>query len=145
MKRKNIFSISLDNKELFEVKQDKFEMVSCPARERFCINHLKEINRYYREFECYTQIKEYQNSISSLKNAFYKTTELKNSPCTGCAEFFQASIIQSLELTRNDIRRMSEGLFKTNRYDLSYAMVEKVLKELKKAAGDFKEKKMKRA
>ena len=141
MKGRNIFSMSLENKEQFVVKQDKFEMVSCPLKVRYCTNQVKEINRYYSDFDSYTRIKEYQNSIAALKNAFYKAAELKNSPCSRCAEFFQANIIQSLELTRNDIQRMTVGLFKTKRCNLSYAVAEDVLKELKKAAADFKENK----
>jgi hypothetical protein len=142
MKERDVFSRSTGNYNQFTTKKYKFEIVKCPVKENYCLNNVEEINKYYREFESYAQIKEYQSSINALKNAFYKTTELKKLPCSKCADFFQSHIIQSLELTRNDIHRMTVGLFKTKRYNSSYARAEDTLKELKNAAIKFKELKM---
>lgn len=138
MKERDVFSMSAGNYNQFTTKKYKFEIVKCPVKENYCLNSVEAINKYYREFESYAQIKEYQSSLSALKNAFYKTTELKNLPCSKCAEFFQSNIIQSLELIRSDIQKMTVGLFKTKRYNSSYSMAESVLKDLKKEATDFK-------
>ena len=145
MKSNSRFTFAGKDEEYFADRPNKFEMVSCPQKENYCKNHLKEINNSYFEFDTYRENKQYQNSIAALKNAFYCTTELKESPCNKCAEYFQTNIIQSLENIHQEIHKMSVGLFKTRRYNLSYIIAGDVLKELKKATPDFNQFKRKRA
>ena len=145
MKSNSFCTLAEKDAEYFAERPNKFEMVSCPKKERNCKNYLKEINNRYLESEIYRENKEYQNSIAALKNAFNYTTELKESPCNKCAEFFQTNIVQSLESIHHEIHKMSVGLFRTKRYNLSYLIAGDVLNELKIAATDFKKLKMKRA
>lgn len=145
MKGNSLCTSEQEDAQYFADSKDKFEMVSCPIKEKYCKNYLSEINNKYRESEVYRENREYQNSVAALKNAFYKSTELKETPCNKCAEFFQTNIIQSVEGINQEIHKMTVGWFKSNRYNLSYIYGRDVSNELKKAADSFKELKKKRA
>lgn len=132
MKSNSICTFAEKDAEYFADRQDKFKIVSCPQKGRYCKKYLKEINNKYFESEIYRENKEYQNSIAALKDAFDYTTELKKSPCNKCAELFQTNIIQSLEDMHHEIHKMLVGIFRNKRYHLSYIIAGNVLKELKK-------------
>jgi hypothetical protein len=111
---------------------DKFEMVRCMREGKYCQEHRLAINKGFNESDNFLVNKEYSMSILTLKEAYYKTTELQETSCAQCAELFRCTITRSLESIYNDLRRMTEGFFGTKRYQSSYELVCSVLEEIKK-------------
>jgi hypothetical protein len=110
---------------------DKFEMVKCLREGRDCQEHRLVINRGFNESDIFLINKEYSMSILTLKDAYYKTTELQESSCAQCAELFRCTIRKSLEYIYDDLHRMTKGFFGTKRYQSSYELVCNVLEEIK--------------
>lgn len=111
---------------------DKFEMVRCVRGGRDCQEHRLVINRGFNESDSFLVNKEYSMSILTLKDAYYKTTDLQESACAQCADLFRCTITKSLESIHDDLFRMTRGLFGTKRYQSSYELVCNVLAEIKK-------------
>ncbi|HKJ78836.1 MAG TPA: hypothetical protein VKA10_04850, partial [Prolixibacteraceae bacterium] len=100
----------------------------CPRGGFNCKTTLSEINEYYTLSDAYRQDKEYQQSISQLKNAFDETFNLQQQTCLKCTEMFRSEIIASLNKIKDDMDRMSQGLFKKkNRFKESRLYAEKTL------------------
>ncbi len=131
VKGKRIFSLAETDTEYFNDNQDKIELLDCQLNGKNCKNTLPKINNYFLESDRYYRDKDFQKSIEALKNAFYTTAELQETPCIKCAELFRSTITQSLENIHDELRKMSTGLFRTKRYQLSFKEAEKVLKEFK--------------
>ncbi|RIH63791.1 hypothetical protein D1164_17810 [Mariniphaga sediminis] len=130
LSRRGFSLFSLRDIEYFN-KEEKFELVNCPLKGKYCKRQLPEINQSYSESEQYRKNKEYRNSIDALKNAYSTTTELKEDSCSRCVNFFRSSITESLEDIHGELHKMSTGLFRTKRFESSYFMLGDLLKELK--------------
>lgn len=128
--RKDLFSFSTTESEYFNDAQDKFQLVSCPIERKHCIKLLPAINKSYLEADQYRRNKEFQPAIDTLKNAYFTTLQLKEPYCTTCVELFQSTIIHSLEEINDELHKMSVGWFKTKRYESSYLMSGRVLRDL---------------
>jgi len=128
--RKDLFSFSTTESEYFNDAQDKFKLVNCPIQGKHCIKQLPSINKSYLEAEQYRRNKEFHPAINTLKRAYFTTLELKEPGCSKCVDLFQSSITQSLEEIKDELHKMSIGWFKTKRYESSYLMSGKVLREL---------------
>ena len=126
---KNIFSFSASDAEYLNEKQDKIELLSCPRNGRICHEHLAVVNKCYVESDHYRKEKDYERSIDTLKNAFFKTTELVESPCSKCATLFRSTITESLENIHSELESMSTGIFGKKRYQTGYQHAVKVLRE----------------
>jgi hypothetical protein len=109
---------------------DKIELVNCLHNCR-CKSVLIDINRLFHESEQYQNDKEYQFSILSMKEAFEKTFELSKPVEQKCAKIFRLTIIESLEAIHQELRRMTNGLFRRGRYNRSYIMAKETLNEFK--------------
>lgn len=131
-KRRRLFSLSRDDGEYFNNEENKIELVGCPRGGKSCLEHRSEINKRFQDSSRYHRGKDYQRSIEALQSAFTKTSELQESTCLNCAEFFRSTITQSLENIHDDLHNMSTGLFGTTRYQSSYVMARDVLTEFKK-------------
>lgn len=114
-----------------DYNENKIELLSCIRNGDRCKNHLTLINEEYSTLQTYLQEKEYQKSIEALDKAFNKTFELREDSCSGCAKMFRSTIIQSLENIHLELKEMSKGIFKTNRYQSSYILADNVLRGLK--------------
>jgi hypothetical protein len=140
---RRLFSFSETETENFNVKKEKIEVVSCPRKEMVCKEHLSVVNKCYNESELYRRERDFQRSIDILKSAFYKTTELKELPCSKCAVLFRSTITESLKNIHDELGKMTTGIFGNNRYQYSFNMAVEVLKELEKVgisnAFQFKE------
>ncbi|QGY43999.1 hypothetical protein GM418_10120 [Maribellus comscasis] len=112
----------------------KFELIRCERNGVRCKSHLAFINEEYSISETYLQNKEYQKSIEALNEAFYRTYQLKETTCINCAKMFRSTIIRSLEDIQIELKGMSQGLFKTRRYQSSYILAGDVLKSIKEEA-----------
>jgi hypothetical protein len=126
---KKLFSFSASDAEYLNEKQDKIELVSCPRKGIICQEHLAVVNKCYVESEHYRKEKDFEKSIDTLKSAFYKTTELVESPCSKCATLFRLTITESMENMHNELEKMSTGIFGKKRYQPSYHYAGKVLSE----------------
>lgn len=122
-------SLSESDTEYSDAQRDKIELASCPQKSFKCREHLFVINENYRQSDQYIQNKDYHSSIENLKNAFYKTLEIKESSCLKCAEFFRSTISESLENIHKELGKMSTGIFKSKRFQSSYQEAATVLKE----------------
>lgn len=129
---KKLISTSSPESEYFENKQDKFELVSCPRKEMICQEHLSVVNKCYAESDQYFMDKDFNSSIDTLKEAFYKTTELVDSPCTKCALAFRSAIAESLEYIHYDLEKMTSGFFGKKSYKPSCTKASEVLNEFEK-------------
>lgn len=109
--------------------QDKIELVSCPRKNMICQEHLSVVNKCYVESDQHFKDKDYLRSIDVLKEAFYKTTELKESPCSKCAKVFRSTITESVVSIHNDLERMSSGIFGRKSYKPSCAKAAEVIEE----------------
>jgi hypothetical protein len=128
---KRFFSLSVIDSESLNRKQDKFDVVKCPRKEIYCKEQLSFINKIYVDSEFFRSEKDYKNSIETLKNAFYITTELTENPCTKCAEVFRSTVIDSLENIHYELKKITSGFFGNKNYQSSLNLAEKVLSELK--------------
>lgn len=126
---KRLFSLSALDSDYFNNKQDKIELLSCPGKGMICKEHLSVVNKCYVESEHYQREKDYTKSIETLKSAFYKTTELVESPCNKCATVFRSTITESMENLHVELEKMSTGIFGKKRYQSSYIMADTVLRE----------------
>ncbi len=111
---------------------DKIELISCQRGGKTCQEHRLFLNRGFNESESFLVNKEYSMSILTLKDAYYKTTELQETSCAQCANLFRCTIIKSLESIQDDLFRMTKGFFGTKRYQSSYELVCNVLEEIQK-------------
>ena len=108
---------------------NKIEVLNCPMKSVMCKGHLFEVNRCYLDSEQYHKEKNFEQSIETLRSAFFKTTELKDHPCTSCALFFRSVITESMRNIYNELGQMSKGIFGTKRYQINYLSAEMALKE----------------
>ncbi|MCG6189882.1 hypothetical protein [Maribellus maritimus] len=111
-------------------KEDKFKLIGCPIKGIHCTNILPEINKLYAESELARENKEYQKSVEQLQKAYYRTLELKESPCTKCVSMFQSSINETLETMQEELYEMSFGIFHRKRYQLAYSKLSNFIKKL---------------
>lgn len=135
-----IFNLFSTKKESYlnNEEKKKFELVSCPRNGIYCKNILPALNKCYADFDVLYQDKEYNKSIDALKNAYNKTLELPESPCSNCAANFRSAISDSVENIHCELKSMSEGLFSTNRFHSSYEKAEQVLSEIKNEKKELK-------
>ena len=133
-KRKGLFSITEDENEYFNAKQEFIELVSCPREGKTCSDHRTVINQNIRASHKYLLDKAYPESIDELKIAFHKTTELKQTSCVECAKLFRSTITRSMEQIRGDLEKMSSGILNGKRYQASFELATQVLEEFKKDA-----------
>jgi hypothetical protein len=110
--------------------QEKIELVNCPLKEIMCETHLTTIYTSFLESEQFRVEKNFDQSIETLRSAFFKTSELLNHPCTRCANHYRSNIIESLESIHGELEKMVKGIFAIKRYQSSYLKADKILKEL---------------
>lgn len=127
------FSMSVSDSEYLQDSEEKIELLSCPNGGMSCKEHLSSINNRFVESYSYHRDKNYHGSIESLKNAFERTGELKESKCTNCANLFRTTIADSLEKIHDELKGMSTGIFKTKKYQASYVMARTTLKDFRSA------------
>lgn len=129
---KGLFSVSESETDYFNNKQDKIEVVSCPRDGMICQEQLSLINKSYIVSEHYFRDKDFQQSIDSLKEAFYETFELDESPCTKCALHFRSTITESLENMHGELKKMTSGFFARKEHRPSLDKVTDILVEFEK-------------
>jgi hypothetical protein len=120
---------------------DKIVLVNCPHDSTNYKIILFEINLLFHESEQYQMNKEYQYSVMSLKKAFEKTYELILPVEQQCANLFRQTIMESLEIIHQELKRMTKGFFRSRRYERSLMMSEETLKEFKQILGSVEESK----
>ncbi len=128
--RNNLFSMPKSDAEYISKKQDKIQLVSCPRDDLKCTDHLSFINANYKQSEIFYIEKDYQRSIETLKNAFYKTIDLDDHSCHKCAELFRFTIIESIKDIHCELEKLSTGFWGNKHYVQSFKMAEEVLKEI---------------
>jgi hypothetical protein len=114
------------------------ELVSCPLREMICNVHLTAINNNLIESEKLRKEKDFNNSIETLRNAFQKSSELLNHPCTSCAQHFRTKIFESLENIHDELEKKSKGVFNGKKNKLIYNRSKSLLKEFELAGANDK-------
>jgi len=125
----NPSSFSAIDSEYLNANQDKIQLVSCPGKEMICKEHLAVVNKCYVESVQFRRDKNFQQSIEALKNAFYKTTELEDEPCSKCAVLFRSTITESMENIHGELKKMTTGIFGKKHYQPSFILAENTLKE----------------
>ena len=108
---------------------DKIELVNCPLKDIMCKGHLSEVNKSYLESEQFLRERDFHRSIETLKNAFYKTTDLIENPCANCAQLFRSTIVESMINIHSELNSMTKGIFGNKRYKSSYINADNALKE----------------
>jgi hypothetical protein len=120
---------------------DKIVLVNCPYDSTNYKIILFEINLLFHESEQYQMNKEYQYSVMSLKKAFEKTYELILPVEQQVANLFRQTIMESLEIIHQELRRMTRGFFRSRRFERSLMMSEETLKEFKHLLASVEESK----
>jgi hypothetical protein len=110
----------------------KIELLTCQEGGKRCKDHLVLINQKYSIAHELLSEKDYMNSIKALKDAFYISSELRETSCLKCAELFRSTITQSLENINLELQALTSGFLKKKRYIPSYIESCNVLEELKK-------------
>lgn len=131
VKLKNLFSSVGEDSKYLQDNVDKIQLESCPLKAQKCKEHLSIVNNYHAQSSKLFYDKKFHGAIENFKNAFYVTFELNESSCIKCADLFRSTITQSLENIHEDLRKMSTGIFKTNRYQECYKEADKVLNEFR--------------
>ena len=127
---KRLFSNSAENTEYYYNAQSKIELLSCPNNKSICQEHLAVVNKCYIESEQAIRDKDYPKAIESLKDAFYKTTELVDISCLNCAKLFRSTIIESVEDLHTELEKMTSGFFgRKKRHQTSYQKAIEILNE----------------
>ena len=131
-KKESFFSFSVLDTDYFNDMQNKIEIVGCDRNELVCTGHVAGINKSFLESERYRRDKNYPRAIEKLKSAYYLTAEISDKPCLNCSKFFRSTIIDSLHLIKNELKKLTTGFFANQYYKPSYLLVEEVLQELEK-------------
>jgi hypothetical protein len=126
------FSLFPTERESLSDSHDKIEVVSCPRKEMICQGHLAIINRCYVLSEQSFKDKNFDQSIDTLKDAYYKTMEIVDTPCIGCAKLFRSTITESLENMHTELEKMTSGIFGKKSYQPSKKKAIDVLNEFEK-------------
>ncbi|HZH73702.1 MAG TPA: hypothetical protein VFD91_14490 [Mariniphaga sp.] len=129
---KKYLSVAVSENEYFSDTTDKIEFTGCKTSNHTCLDFLPIINDLFRESERFHRIKNFDQALNSLDQAFKTASEIKDSNCQQCSLFFKATIIQSIENLHNELSRMRSGWFATHRYDSSYFKAEAMLKKFRK-------------
>jgi len=127
-----LFSFSETETDCFYDKQDKIELVSCPRKNMICQKQLSFVNKCFQESEQYVRDKDFHRSIDTLKDAFYKTEELDQLPCSRCAELFRLTINESVVSIQDELEGMISGLFGNKSYQSSWDKAAEVLDEFER-------------
>ena len=128
---KKYLSVVASESDYFNDATDKIEFTGCKLSHHTCLDYLPVINELFRDSERYHRIKNFDQALEALEQAFNTASEIKDANCLQCGLFFKATIIQSIENIHDDLSRMRSGLFGTRRYDNSYAKAEKMLKKFR--------------
>ena len=110
----------------------KIELLSCISGGGKCKKHLSIINEKYVESYFHQKDKNYLNSLNALKSAFLVTNDLTGTTCSKCAEIFRFTITRSVEDIHDELKKLSTGLFKTNRFQSVFIESRDLLKEFKR-------------
>ncbi len=130
-KRKS-YSLTATDSDYFNDNKDKIEIVSCVNNEVKCKKQLSLINKSYLESEQLRRDKDYPRSIEKLKNAFLKTTELRDLKCQKCTMFFQQTISDSLNEMKGELEKLTTGFFARKYYKPSFTLVSQTILDLEK-------------
>ena len=131
MKRKNVLQLSGKEGKINKENNNKIELLNCQLSTQKCEKHLTLINKSYINASNYHLDKDYLNSINSLKRAYNKACELKDSSCSKCSAFFRLTITNSLENINQELSGLTTGVFRKKRYQHSYIESCNALNELK--------------
>ena len=134
MNKRKLFSLTEQTEHKPGNKKHlKIELLVCLAGGHNCKEHLSLINECYLEANNYHFDKDYLNSIESLKSAFFKTADLNQDSCMNCAKLFRSTITRSLENINGELKSLTSGLLRKNRYNRSYLASCNVLNEIKQS------------
>lgn len=128
--RNNSGSLSKEDSEFNNKKQDKIQVVNCPLKELKCKEYLSVINKNYKQSEIFLLDKDYQRSIEALKSAFYKITDFNELSCLKCAELFRSTIMVSIKNIHFELEKITTGFLGKKHYQQSYIFAGQILKEL---------------
>lgn len=126
-----LFSISEKESKYFNDKEGFIEIESCPVGVKFCTEHLTFINKKMRISRTHWLNKNFLLAIEELKLAYNKTTEINEPACLQCAALFRTTITKSMEAIHEDLQDMTTGFFRAKRFQSSYELAARTLKEFK--------------
>ncbi len=131
MGKKNLISLNDRDIDFIDSNENKIELLSCQLEVQKCNKHLMAINKRYLNANNYLIEKDYLNSIRSLKSAYNKASELRDSSCSKCVVLFRKTITNSLENINQELSVMTSGVFRKKLYQQSYVESCNALKEFK--------------
>jgi hypothetical protein len=118
--------IVLKDSEYFHDEEAIIKLESC-LDGQVCRKDLSEINKNLLLSRNFVERKEYNRALDVIKEAFDTTYNLKEDHCQKCARFFRETIINSLDRTVADLRKMNKGFFRYRDYSTVLEMAEKML------------------
>ncbi|MFW6309507.1 MAG: hypothetical protein ACOC1D_00260 [Prolixibacteraceae bacterium] len=119
-------------------KPEKFELISCPLNGKFCTQIRAKMNQNYADYVDFRSMKNFDQSIQALENAYNQTRKLPESPCSACAAFYRSTITESIEDLHDELKGMAKGIFSTKRFESSREKAEQVLEDFHCGARELK-------
>lgn len=120
--------ISKDS-DYFHDDEEIIKLESC-LDGQVCRKDLSEINKNLLLSRKFIERKEFNRALDVIKEAFDSTYNLKEEHCQKCARFFRETIVNSLDNTVSDIRKMNKGFFRYRNYSAVLEIAEKMLNEI---------------
>ncbi len=111
-------------------RSDIIELISCPRNGLKCAELRGKINHLLVVANKSRVNKEYRKAIDEIRKAYLYTEELTAASCENCMELFRQTMIDSLKQINMELKRMSGGFIRGQRYKEVYLFSSDVLKEL---------------
>ncbi len=115
-----------------ENNQDIIELISCQSNGDHCAQVRGEINKLLKSARISRINKEYRKAVDEMVEAYGLTNQEINESCRACHQLFRDTIINSLSLVTNELKKMNSGLFRDKHYQQVYLFASKKLEELTK-------------
>ena len=116
------------------------ELVSCPRNGVNCSELRGKINQLLLAANKSRINKEYRKAIDEVREAYFSADCLTTDSCRECMDLFQETMLNSLKQTNGELKRMSSGFLRSQRYREVYLFSSETLDELTKHYLQGKEK-----
>lgn len=113
-----------------ESESPVIELVSCKNNGKNCSDLREKINGLLISARKSRVNKEYRKAIDEIKEAYLLTEGLEVSGCRDCRTFFQETILRTLGLVTDELKKMSSGIFRGKHYQDVFRYAVQTVEEL---------------
>lgn len=124
------FNIISSDSEYFKDDEDIIQIGNCDDNTVICSKQLKYINLNLLLVRKFVEKKEYPAALNEIKKAFLTTSQINQEKCKKCGDIIRSVILNTLNNTITDLRKMTTGFFANKNYKFDLTMAEQLLREL---------------